>query len=306
MTSASRYFDLQLNGYAGLDFNADFLDVEQVAETCQRLRSDGVEGVLATVITDEIDVMSRRLRNIRMVREQHPLIAEVVFGIHIEGPFISNQKGYVGTHPKSAVRPADADLMKRMLDESGGLVRVVTLAPEQDPQLRVIRLLVDNGVRVSAGHCNPSLEELQAAIDVGLSMFTHLGNGCPLMLHRHDNVIQRVLSLSRCLWIGFVADGVHIPFSALGNYLRSAGLEQTFIVTDAIQAAGLGPGTYRLGSQEVIVDSEMEAWSADRSHLIGSTCTMPIAAKNLQQSLGLTVPQVERLVWENPRAALGI
>ena len=83
---------------------------------------------------------------------------------------------------------------------------------------RVIRMLADRGIRVAAGHCDPSGDQLRAAIDAGLSMFTHLGNGCPLMMHRHDNIIQRVLSLSDRLWIGFISDGVHVPLPALRNY----------------------------------------------------------------------------------------
>ena len=105
--------------------------------------------------------------------------------------------------------------MKRLLDQAGGLARLVTLAPERDPDMKVIRHLVRQNVLVSAGHCNPSLDELRAAIDVGLSMFTHLGNGCPPLLERNDNIIQRVLSLRERLTICFIADGVHIPPMAL-------------------------------------------------------------------------------------------
>ena len=84
----------------------------------------------------------------------------------------------------------------------------------------------------SEGH-----KQLKAAIDAGLSMYTHLGNGCPLNLHRHDNIVQRVLSVSDDLAIGFIADGIHVPFVALGNYLKVTGLRRAFVVTDAISAA---------------------------------------------------------------------
>ena len=86
--------------------------------------------------------------------------------------------------------------MKRLLDAAGGLTKVVTLAPERDPGFRVTRMLARKNVIVSAGHSDASVDQLQAAIDAGLAMFTHLGNGCPMQMHRHDNIIQRVLSLS--------------------------------------------------------------------------------------------------------------
>jgi N-acetylglucosamine-6-phosphate deacetylase len=135
-------------------------------------------------------------------------------------------------------------------------------------------------------------------------MFTHLGNGCPLQLHRHDNVIQRVLSMSQSLWIGFIADGVHVPFTALGNYLRTATIDRCFVVSDAISAAGLGPGEFKLGDQSVVVDEHLATWSADRSHLMGSAGTMDRAAMNLRTSLGLSENDVQQLTWLNPHNAI--
>jgi N-acetylglucosamine-6-phosphate deacetylase len=197
------------------------------------------------------------------------------------------------------------DTVKRLLDAAGGLMRVVTLAPERDAGCQVTQFLGDMGVRVSAGHCNPTCDELRASIDAGLTMFTHLGNGCPGLLPRHDNIIQRVLSLSDQLFISFIADGVHVPFVALGNYLKCCGIDRAFIVTDAICGAGLGPGEYSIGDQRVVVDENLATWSADRTHLVGSAGTMPRSAENLRQALGLSDKQIHRLMVENPRRLLG-
>ena len=158
---------------------------------------------------------------------------------------------------------------------------------------------------MSAGHCNPSLDELRAAIDAGLSMFTHLGNGCPMLLDRHDNIIQRVLSLRERLTICFIADGVHIPPMALENYLRLAGIERSIVVTDAISAARLGPGRYPLGSQSVEIGEDLIARSPDGSHFVGSTATMPRMAAVLRQTLGLSDDEIKRLTCDNPRAVIG-
>ena len=196
-----------------------------------------MDGILATVITDELPRMEARLARIAAIHRQDQLVREVVRGIHVEGPFLNAAPGYIGAHPAACVRPADVDAMKRLLDAAGGLVRLVTLAPERDPGMKVIRHLAGSGILVSAGHCDPSLDELHAAIDAGVSMFTHLGNGCPIMLHRHDNVIQRVLSMRDRLTICFIADGVHVPPMTLGNYLRLTGVERTVVVTDAVAAA---------------------------------------------------------------------
>src|SRR5687768_13445549 len=217
------YFDLQVNGYAGVDFNQEGLTAERLHCACERLREDGVAGILATIITEQIPVMCRRLERLFTLREQDPLAAEVIAGFHVEGPFISPEDGYRGAHPADAVCPASPEEAKRMLDSGGGLVRLFTLAPERDPGFRTIEMLVNAGIKVSAGHCDPTLEQLDAAIGAGISLFTHLGNGCPMFLHRHDNVIQRVLSRSDRLRLCFIADGAHVSYPALGNFLKIAG-----------------------------------------------------------------------------------
>jgi len=304
--TAPGYLDLQVNGYAGVDFCGEKLEVEAVAAACSRLREEGTAGILATVITDRIDSMSARLARIAELREQDETIRQMIRGVHIEGPFLSEVPGYIGAHPADCAMPSDVDAMKQLLDAAAGLTRIVTLAPERDSDFRVTGMLADQGIVVSAGHCNPALDELRGAVDAGLTMFTHLGNGCPLEMHRHDNIVQRVLSLADRLWIGFIADGVHVPFHALANYLRCAGIERSFVVTDAISAAGLGPGTYTLGGQQVVVDESLATWAADKSHLMGSAGTMPASAENLRNALGLSDEQVERLTCANPRRAIGM
>lgn len=299
------FFDLQVNGYGGVDFNQDQLAAEQLHTACERLTADGVEGILATIITDHLPVMAARLARLAELRERDPLARQLIAGFHIEGPFLNEQPGYRGAHPVDAIRPADLGPMRRLVDAAGGLTRVVTLAPERDAGLKVTRWLVSQSVVVSAGHCNPSLDELRAAIDAGTTMFTHLGNGCPRELPRHDNIIQRALSLHQRLWLCFIADGIHIPFPALGNYLRAVDLDRCVVVTDAVAPAGLGPGQYTLGRQPVVVGEDLATWAPDHTHLIGSAITMRRAARNLTERLELSEEKVTRLTAQNPRQAIG-
>lgn len=304
MFDGHSFFDLQVNGYAGVDFNADSLSSEQLLHVCTRLEADGVVGILATIITDELEVMVRRVKNLVRIRREVPLAQKLIQGIHLEGPFISAASGYVGTHPAHAVRPASVEAMKPLWEAGEGWVNLVTLAPECDANSSLTRWLVDQGITVSAGHCNPSLDELRRACDNGLTMFTHLGNGCPLHMHRHDNIIQRVLSLSDRLWICFIADGVHVPMIALQNYLKTVGTERLVIVSDAMSAAGLGPGEYSLGANQVVVDENLATWSADRSHLMGSALTMSQAFTNLRSQLGMSAADAHRVTYDNPRKAI--
>jgi N-acetylglucosamine-6-phosphate deacetylase len=297
------YIDLQVNGYAGVDFNGDDYTADDLHRVCARMRDDGVEAILGTIITAPLDAMARRLRRLVEYRQSDPLTRDMVRGLHIEGPFLNPTDGYRGAHLREAIQPADPDAMLRLLDAGDGLVRLVTLAPECDPGLRTTAMLAGQGITVSGGHCNADLDQLHAAIDAGMTMFTHVGNGCPLTQHRHDNIVQRVLSCADRLWLCFIADGVHVPFFALRNYLRTAGLDRCVVVTDATAAAGLGPGRFRLGHHEVEVGDDLAAWSADRSHLVGSAVTMRRAAANLIEHVGLTDTQVLQLTRTHPALA---
>jgi N-acetylglucosamine-6-phosphate deacetylase len=305
VTEPATYFDLQVNGYAGVDFNRDGLQPEALHRACERLEADGVGGYLATIITDDLDAMCRRLSALAACREEDALARRLIAGIHIEGPFLNEADGYRGAHPGDAMRPASPDAMSRLLEAAGGLTRVVTLAPERDEQFTVTRMLAARGIVVSAGHTDATLDQLRGAIDAGLSMFTHVGNGCPMQLHRHDNIVQRALSLADRLWLCFIADGAHVPFVALGNYLRLAGEGRAVVVSDSIAPAGLGPGRYTLGRWDIVVKEDMVPRAPDRSHLVGSGVTMRTSAENLRDALRLPDAVVRRLTCDNPRAVLG-
>jgi len=215
--------------------------------------------MLATVITDRLDRMTARITRLAELHAADPLIREVMAGIHVEGPFISPLPGYVGAHPVAHAIPADVSAARQLFEAGRGLMRLVTLASEHDKGLATTQWLAERGVLVSAGHCDASLQQLRDAVDASLSAFTHLGNGCPLLMHRHDNIIQRVLMTSGLRWIMVIPDGVPIPHRVLGDCIRRIGIERTIAVTDATAAGGMGPGTYVLAGQEVAVHGGV-AW----------------------------------------------
>ena len=299
-------FDIQVNGYFGADFCSQSLTLEQCRRACDELAADGTAGILATVITDTIDRICDKLARLVSFRERDPTIARMIAGFHVEGPFLSRKPGCPGAHDPAKIMPANVDDATRIVAAGGGLVRLVTLAPECDAGLATTSFLARQGITVSAGHCDPSLDELQAAIDAGLSMVTHLGNGCALDLPRHDNFIQRALFLHERLWICYIPDGAHIPFFALANYLAISRIDRTVMVTDAIVAAKLPPGRYGYGEGEVEVDAAGVARRPGAGNLAGSTISMGQVRENLRQHLGLDDAAIEMLVAVNPRRAVGL
>ena len=141
MPGETGFVDLQLNGYMGVDFNGDGLSADACRAACERLRADGVAGALATIISDAPERMTARLATLAAIHQKDPFVAETIWGVHLEGPFLNPTPGYAGAHPVRPLRPADCETMRRLLDAAGGLVRLVTLAPECDEGLQVTRFL---------------------------------------------------------------------------------------------------------------------------------------------------------------------
>ncbi len=297
-------FDIQINGYAGVDFCDSGLTAEKLHHACLEIEKDGCDSILATVISDTIENLSAKLKHLVALRRADEAVARVIRGFHVEGPFLNPAPGYRGAHPKEVMISADVDSAKKLTDACDGLLRLVTLAPECDPGFATTRFLVDQDIVVSAGHCDPSLDQLKGAIDAGLSMVTHFGNGCPVDLPRHDNVLQRFLHCREHLWFCFIPDGAHVDFYTLRNYLDLVGVERCIMVTDAIAAAKMPPGRYPLSGFEVEVDSEGVARRPGSENLAGSTITMPRIMANLSEHLQCTSAEIAQLIDSNPRKAL--
>ncbi len=297
----NKYFDIQVNGYAGIDFNQNNLTIENLKHACLKLEEDGVEGIFATIITADLSDMVLRIKKLVHLRQHDSVISKIVRGIHIEGPFINSTVGYRGAHPEKYILKPDVEVMKKLVDAGEGLVRIVTLAPEMDSNNEVTKFLKSQNIIISAGHCNPNLEQLKSAIDAGLGMFTHLGNGCPQELLRHDNIIQRVLSLKNDLWICFIADGIHIPFYALKNYIATAGIENVIITTDAMAAAGAKAGRYTISNIELEVGEDRVVREPGKDNFAGSAIDMKSSYKNLIDKVGLADEESIQLTYSNPK-----
>ncbi len=295
----SVYFDFQVNGYIGVDFNDPSLTVDDVNRAALAMQQDGVRFAFPTVITASEDVMGRCIDVIVKAIAQFETTAQVFRGIHVEGPFISAEPGFVGAHPKRFAGQADLGLMARLLDRGQGIIRLVTLAPEVDRGGVLTRRCVSEGVAVAAGHTDASLRELDICLDQGLSMFTHLGNGCPRLLDRHDNIILRALARRNALRISLIADGHHIPAMLFRHLLEIIPPENVAVVSDAICAAGLGPGTYQLGERSVYVGEDLAARDESREHFVGSASRMVEAEVWLSDCLGVAEPTRRDLLSAN-------
>ncbi len=299
------YIDLQVNGYRGVDFNDPHLQPSQIAAAARAMREDGVQAALATVITGSLDGMCACISNLRKAIEADAAVAAVLAGIHLEGPFLSPLPGFIGAHPKQHALACEPRAMERLLDAAGPWTKIVTLAPEIDLHGELTRQCVERGALVAAGHTDASLEQLERCVSAGLSLFTHLGNGCPNLLNRHDNIVYRGLRLFDRLHYSLIADGFHIPKMLFENLLHWLPLERILVVSDAIAAAGLGPGLFRLGERQVNIGMDRAARDVSGQHFVGSASTMRDADGWLAEQLQLSLQVRQQILRDNARRLLG-
>jgi N-acetylglucosamine-6-phosphate deacetylase len=249
---APTLFDLQINGYGGVDFQQDNLTVEDLEKAAASLRRDGCSRFLLTLITDEWPALTARLRRIRSLREKSPVLQKAIIGWHIEGPFLSDQPGFHGAHnPGLMFDPSPEHVLElRTMTEDDPLL--LTISPERPGALKAIELAVSRGIKVSLGHTNASAEILAAVVRAGATAFTHLGNGCPRELDRHDNILWRVFETPGLI-AGLIPDQIHVSAPLFRLIHRVLASDSIYYTTDAMSAAGAPPGRYRLGKLELEV-----------------------------------------------------
>lgn len=301
---APGWIDIQVNGFAGVDYNSPNTAHEEIARSIEVLYSAGVTRFYPTVITGAPEDMRGALHNLARAKASLPEGA-AMDGFHVEGPHISPEEGPRGAHPKRWVRPPDVNEFCRWQDAAAGQIRLVTIAPEWPEAPRYIEALRARKVAVSIGHTNAEARHIADAVSAGATMSTHLGNGAHAVMRRHPNYIWEQLAEDR-LRASFIVDGIHLPASFLKVALRAKGVERAVLVTDASSPAGSKPGRYRLGEQEVDLTPDNRVVLAGQERLAGSALRMDRGVENLMRLGELSLADAVRLATVNAARAGGV
>lgn len=288
------FVDLHNHGGGGFTFTTGDPDAARGAAAFH-LRH-GTTTVMASLVSSPLALM-------RAATEAYaPLVAEgVLAGVHFEGPYLSPAR--CGAQNPAHLRdPSTAELDELV----GGVVRMVTLAPERDGALAAIRLLVDRGVAAAIGHTDASYEQTRAAVAAGATVATHLCNAMRPVHHREPGPIVALLGAPGVV-CELIADGTHLHNGMLA-FAAAVAPGRTALVTDAIAAAGMPDGEYDLGGRPVVVtDRVAQLSTADGSPgaIAGSTLTMDAA---LQRAVGAGVSLVDavRMAATTPARVLGL
>ena len=291
--------DLQVNGFAGVDFNGPGLTADQVSEALERMRATGVTRALPTLITSSFDRFARNARVLGRTSD------EAIAGIHMEGPYLSPDDGPRGAHSREHVLAATIDDFRRRQDVASGRIVLVTLAPEVAGAIGLIEHLVASGVRVAIGHTAATPAQIDEAVRAGATLATHLGNGCAQLLPRHPNVIWELLAAD-AVCASLIVDGHHLPPATVKAMVRAKGPHRTILITDATAAAASPPGRFRLGDVECELDEQARVSLPGTPYLAGSALTLPGAIANTVRFTGMAIHEVIPMASTIPASYLGL
>jgi N-acetylglucosamine-6-phosphate deacetylase len=302
---APALFDLQVNGCDGHSFNSERLTSDTVRHVVAVCRRHGIGGLCPTLVTNSFAALAHGMTTIRQARATDRLLARALPAIHLEGPYLSPEDGPRGAHPRQHIRPPDWDEFRRLQEAAGGLIRLVTLAPEHDGALPFIERLVKSGVVVALGHTAASGACIRDAIRAGARLSTHLGNGSHAVLPRHDNYIWEQLAADE-LWASIICDGHHLPPSVTRCIVRVKTPARTVLTCDAGSLAGMPPGRYREWDQDFEVLPEGKIVVAGTPYLAGSWAFTDLCVGNVMRFAGVSLKDAIDMAGARPRELLGL
>jgi N-acetylglucosamine-6-phosphate deacetylase len=288
------FFDVQVNGGGGIMLNNEPTP-EGVAKIATAHRKCGTSFILPTVITDEHEILEKAAQAVT-----HELGKNGVLGIHIEGPHIALKRK--GTHKPDFIRPFDDKTMGVIKTLRKNEVPVLlTLAPEC-VEVGLIEELNKMGVRVSAGHTEATAEQIQSAIDEGLSCFTHLFNAMPPMLGREPGVVATAINSD--LWCSIITDGHHVDDQMVALTIRARAEKNSMIVvSDAMSTIG-GPDHFELYGETIRVENGKLV--NQNGNLAGAHIDMQSSVKRLIHDIGIDIVEALHMATLNPREMMGL
>lgn len=298
------FIDLQVNGVKGISFTSENITVDKVIEIAVTLRENWTCGFLATLVTEDKNVLEYCLNIIETASKKSDAVN--LLGVHLEGPFISKEYGFRGIHPEQFVLEADIDWFEKMQNRFSNMIKIITLAPELKNIPEFTKRAIKTGTIVSMGHSNANYEQVCDAVESGLSMVTHLGNGCRQEIDRHNNPIFNVLARNE-IRICAIADGFHLPESFLRMIFNSRKLQDIFIVSDAAPLACNPPGKYTFCGEDVVLHKNGLLCSVkDKNILAGSSFTMKECVKHLVNLDFLNIDEILNVCFYNQVRLLNV
>nr|WP_314257428.1 N-acetylglucosamine-6-phosphate deacetylase [uncultured Devosia sp.] len=296
-------FDLQVNGYAGVDFNDPAITAADFDMALEAMLTAGVTQCLPTIITAHAHELVERFAALDRAVVASRLGRSMVPGYHLEGPFLNAAEGYAGCHPQAAMIDPDAALLADLEQSLSRPILLVTLAPERAGAAAFIATMRKQGRVTAMAHSMAGFAAVRAAADAGLTLSTHLGNGLPQQLPKLENTLLAQLSeprLAACL----IADGHHMSPDALAALITLKGADNCILVTDAVLGAAAAPGVYSFAGMMVERTATGAMVQPGRTNLAGSALCLDEAVRNVVSWTGLQPEQAIAMASSAPSRAM--
>jgi N-acetylglucosamine-6-phosphate deacetylase len=247
--------DLQINGGLGLAFpDLETTDLNKLDKISDYLWNQGIDSYLPTLVTTSIEKFQKSLaviaKYIEKQKEKNKATAQVL-GVHLEGPFLNYEKR--GAHPEKYLLNPSLDIIDQLFGDYLSIVKIITLAPELEPEGEVIKYLSDREITVSLGHSQASQEIAKKAFQKGAKMVTHAFNAMPPLHHRQPGLLGEAI-VNPDVYCGLIADGQHVHPTMIELLLKASNYSRgIFLVSDALAPIGLGDGVYPWDEREIEV-----------------------------------------------------
>ena len=298
--------DIQVNGFAGIDFSSPGITPEKVDQALASMLSCGTTRCLPTLITAPVSRLAGLLADLDQAVSESRLGPLMVSGYHLEGPFLSPQEGYCGCHDRDAMQEASIEAAEMIIEKARFRpVKIWTVAPEIGGVPELISHLASRDILIALGHTAATGEQVAAAVEAGARMTTHLGDGLPQVLPKRSNVFIEQLVCDR-LSASIIADGHHLPPEFLRMCLRCKGIKRLILVSDAAPPGGphTPPGTYRFSSFEVIRDASGFIHRPNTTTCAGSSASMADVASYASIHLDFSLADIAATTRDNSLALL--
>jgi N-acetylglucosamine-6-phosphate deacetylase len=292
------FVDLQVNGYKGIDFSSARLTEEQFAKACRQLLAHGTAAFLPTIITSPDNVYEKNLKIMADVISSSEFNNKLL-GIHAEGPFISSEPGAIGAHNPDLVKNPSIQYLEKINKWANGKLKVLTIAAELPNALELIDAATQMGITVFLGHQVADEKQLRQAAQAGAKALTHLGNGMPNLVDRHNNSLLYGLAVDELAAI-IITDGHHLPPHVIKTIIRVKGLDKIVVISDASPLAGMPPGRYETLGNPVVLEESGLLYNPETGYMVGSSVTMLECMNYLAKTEFLKEDDLVKVGFYNP------
>jgi N-acetylglucosamine-6-phosphate deacetylase len=296
--------DNQVNGFEGISFTSELTEAD-VYKVTHALWERGVTTYFPTLITNTHDLLLKNF-SILSHAKKNPSMLGSIAGFHLEGPYISPEDGYRGTHALRFVRPPDWNEFMEFYKASGNNIITITVAPELPGALEFIKNCTAQGIVVAIGHHNASTKIIEEAVSNGARTCTHLGNGMSNTINRHVNPLWPQLSNDK-LMISIICDGFHLRPEEIRVFFKVKGAAKTIITSDVTEYAGLKPGVYIShdgDSLELTPDGEVR--NLQQKVLYGAASAVNKGVGHIIEVTGCSLADAIQMSSSNPAKLYGL